>query len=67
MLCFESLIDGSEIIAVLPTGYGKSLLFQLLPDILPTKTTSNIVLDVTPLNLIIEDQLMVCKFSIFSQ
>ena len=59
MQCFESLIDGSDVIAVLPTGYGQSLLFQLLPDILPTKTTSNVVLVVTPLNLIIEDQLIV--------
>ena len=67
VLCFESLIDGSDVIAVLPTGYGKSLLFQFLPDILPTKTTSNVVLVVTPLNSIIEDQLMVCKFSVFSQ
>ena len=26
----NSLLDGSDVLAVLPTGYGKSLIFQLL-------------------------------------
>ena len=33
--CFEYLLKGKEDVAVLPTRFGKSLLFQLLPDFLP--------------------------------
>ena len=50
-----------DVIAVLPTGFGKSLLFQLLPDFLPVKGEKNIVLVVCPLNSIIEDRLKVWK------
>ena len=50
-----------DVIAVLPTGFGKSLLFQLLPNFLPVKGEKNIVLVVCPLNSIIEDQLKVWK------
>ena len=50
-----------DVIAVLPTGFGKSLLFQLLPDFLPVKGEKNIVLVVCPLHSIIEDQLKVLK------
>ena len=35
--CFEYLLKGKYIVAVLLTGFGKSLLFQLLPDFLPVK------------------------------
>lgn len=59
--CFDYILQGYDVIAVLPTGFGKSLLFQLLPDILPTKTTSNVVIVVCPLTSIIEDQLKVLK------
>ena len=55
--CFECLLKGQDIIAVLPTGFGKSLLFQLLPDFLPVKADKNIVIVVCPLNSIIGDQL----------
>jgi superfamily II DNA or RNA helicase len=41
--CFDYICKGHDVMAVLPTGFGKSVLFQLLPDILPTKTTINIV------------------------
>lgn len=54
--CFESFLLGENVIAVLPTGYGKSLLFHLLPDLIPVKDVSNIVIVVTPLNSIIENQ-----------
>lgn len=56
VLCFEKLLNGMDVIAVLPTGYGKSVLYQLLPLFLPTKKTSNIVIVISPLNSIIEDQ-----------
>ena len=61
MKCFEYLLKGKDIVAVLPTGLGKSLLFQLLPDFLPVKLDRNIVIVVCPLNSIIEDQLKVLQ------
>ena len=39
MKCFEYLLKGKDIVAVLAAGFGKSLLFQLLPDFLPVKAT----------------------------
>ena len=58
---FEYLLKGKDVFAVLPTGFGKSLLFQLLPDIFPVKADKNIVIVVGPLNSIIEDQLKVLQ------
>ncbi|XP_057302871.1 uncharacterized protein LOC130637042 [Hydractinia symbiolongicarpus] len=55
ILCLQHLIDGHDVIAALPTGFGKTFLFQVLPDILPGK--SNIVVVACPLNSIIEDQM----------
>ena len=59
--CFECLLKCQDIIAVLPTGFGKSLMFQLLPDFLSVKADKNIVIVVCPLNSIIEDQLKVLQ------
>ncbi|XP_028417277.1 ATP-dependent DNA helicase Q1-like [Dendronephthya gigantea] len=59
--CFEPILNGFDVVDVLPTGFGKSLLFQLLPNFLPTKADKNIVIVVCPLNAIIEDQLKVAK------
>ncbi|XP_057309856.1 ATP-dependent DNA helicase Q1-like [Hydractinia symbiolongicarpus] len=59
--CFEHLLNGYDVIGVLPTGFGKSLLFHLLADFLPRKSVQNIVLVVCPLNSIIEDQLKVLE------
>ena len=58
LLCWESLLNGLDVIAVLPTGYGKSLLFQLLPDIIPPQVhgKDNIVVVLCPLTAIIKDQ-----------
>ena len=58
---FEHALRLLDVIAVFPTGFGKSLLFQLLPDFLPVKGEKNIVLVVCPLNSIIEDQLKVLE------
>lgn len=52
--CFEYLLKGYDIIAVLPTGFGKSLLFQLLPNFLSVKADKNVVIVVCPLNSIIK-------------
>ena len=59
--CFEALLDGRDVVAVLPTGYGKSLIFQLLPWVLTQRspTKENIVIVVSPLSSIIEDQISV--------
>jgi ATP-dependent DNA helicase RecQ len=50
-------LEVKDVIAVLPTGFGKSLLSHLLPYVMPTKKSNNIVLVVCPLNSIIEDRL----------
>jgi ATP-dependent DNA helicase RecQ len=56
--CFEYLLQGFDVLSILPTGFGKSLLFQLLPDFLPVnKSSQNIVIVVCPLSSIIEDQI----------
>ena len=54
-----AFVQGHDVIAVLPNGFGKSLLFHLLPDVLPTRSENNIVVIVCLLNSIIEDQLKV--------
>ncbi|XP_057296073.1 uncharacterized protein LOC130625010 [Hydractinia symbiolongicarpus] len=56
IICFEQLINGNDTLAVLPTGYGKSILYQLLPFVMPLQKKRNIVIVVSPLNAIIEDQ-----------
>ena len=52
--CLEAKKFGKDVIAVLPTGYGKSILYQLLPDFFSNKKST--ILVVTALNSIIEDQ-----------
>ncbi|XP_066910993.1 ATP-dependent DNA helicase Q1-like [Clytia hemisphaerica] len=61
--CFEFLMEGHDVVSILPTGYGKSLIFQLLPWILPQKSPGkgNIVIVVCPLTSIISDQINVLK------
>jgi len=57
--CLEYILNGFNVFAVLPTGYGKSLIFQMLPFVLSEKTPGkkNIVLVITPLSSIVRDQL----------
>ena len=63
MQCWEHLSNGFDVIGILPTGFGKSAIFQLLADIIPqqvpynNKTKGNIVLVVGPLNSIMADQM----------
>ena len=59
--CFEYLLRGDDVVAVFPTGFGKSILFQILPKFLPVKADKNIVIVVCPLISIIEDQLNVLE------
>lgn len=61
VFCLENLFLGKDVIAVLPTGFGKSYLFHALPDLFPEKLpgANNIVLVLCPLNSILEDQITV--------
>ena len=54
---WDYLMHGRDVIGVLPTGFGKSILFQLQANILPMNVTGepNICLVVSPLNSIKED------------
>lgn len=61
IICLESLFLHIDVVAVLPTGYGKSMIFQLLPFFLPQKTSRNIVIVVSPLSSIIEDQIKILR------
>ena len=61
MICLEYLLNVGDVIGVLPTGYGKSMLFHLLPHFIPVKSSKNIVIVVCPLNAIIDDQLRVLE------
>ena len=55
--------EKKDCICVLPTGFGKSVIFQLLPFVFDEfyETNSSCVLVVSPLNAIIEDQ--VCNLA----
>ena len=66
--CLEAVYSGRDVIAVLPTGYGKSIIFHLLPALLFEKVNSAppsqssctihpIVIVVSPLNSLIRDQI----------
>ena len=65
--CFDLLIKNNDFLAVLPTSYGKSIIYQMAPYILFTKNCQDGIVDMkrinslclilTPLNSIIEDQL----------
>ena len=62
MKCLEAVYFGRDVIAVLPTGYGKSLIFHLLPSLFYDKLTSAsnkraVVIVVSPLNALIENQI----------
>lgn len=70
VICLESLYLKKDLVAVLPTGYGKSLVFQVLPRLLrereerqerdtrvTTSATKSVVLVVSPLNALMYDQI----------
>ena len=60
----EACMMRKHVIGVLPTGYGKSVIFHLLPfmcDYLNEKGNRSIVIVVSPLNALIEDQLTSLK------
>ena len=59
----EAVLSGRDVIAILPTGYGKSVIFHLLPYLfdyiskLNQSPQKSIILVVTPLNALVDDQL----------
>ena len=57
MLCFK----GKDTICILPTGYGKSLIYQLLPNLfdcfLSSEEYSSSIIVVSPLNALMQDQI----------
>lgn len=57
--CLEAIVCRSkDVLAVLPTGYGKSLIYQSLPLIYDyvESSTSSLVIVVSPLNALMQDQ-----------
>ena len=55
MTCLYDLLFGRDVLAILPTGFGKSIIFHLLPDFLSLKNKNNIVIVVSPLNSCAKD------------
>jgi superfamily II DNA helicase RecQ len=61
--CLTACLKGNDVICVLPTGYGKSLVYELLPyyyrvygQEICEKDEKHIVIILTPLNSIIDEQ-----------
>ena len=58
----ELVVENSDVLAVLPTGYGKSLIYQLLPPVLNFMEGSSAkkfsVMVISPLNALIRDQIV---------
>ena len=60
--CLEALYFGKDVVAVLPTGYGKSMIFHLLPSLCydkmkrtaPSPSLRPVVIVVSPLNALIK-------------
>ena len=63
VICLESLYLNKDLVAVLPTGYGKFIVFQVLPRLFrereetraTTSLTKSVVLVVSPLNALMYD------------
>ena len=59
------VLDNKDVLAVLPTGYGKSLIYQLLPPVFnfmacggkPEGKKSTVII-ILPLNALIQDQIV---------
>ena len=65
VICLEAIYHGRDVVAVLPTGYGKSVIFHLLPSLFLDKINCGhraaqshpVVIVVYPLNALIKDQI----------
>lgn len=55
----SSILSGNDTLSILPTGYGKSLIFELIPYVLRVKhSMDHCMIIACPLNAIIKQQLM---------
>ena len=54
--CFLNLARGGDVFAILPTGFGKSLIFQLFPRVSSALCSSEVKPLVSPLVLVMRDQ-----------
>ena len=62
--CISSIVcDGRDVRAVLLTGYGKSVIYQILPDVFDIMlgTEKSMVLVISPLNALMQDQITKLK------
>ena len=57
VVCLEAIYHGRDVVAILPTGYGKSMIFRLLPSLFLDKikcespvAPSPVIIVVSPLN-----------------
>ena len=64
VICLEAIYHGRDVVAELPTGYGKSVIFHLLPSLFLDKINYErgaaahpVVIVVSPLNALIKDQI----------
>jgi ATP-dependent DNA helicase RecQ len=61
LLCLSKILEGKDILAVLPTGFGKSLIFQLAPQVIMRSrnipASKSVGLIITPLNSIMLNQI----------
>jgi ATP-dependent DNA helicase RecQ len=60
MECISSIVAGRDVLAVLPTGYGKSLIYQIFPNVCDKifDAKNSIVIVISPLNALMCDQVV---------
>ena len=58
-ICMENVVNGKDTLAILPTSYGKSLIYQILPPLfIEMKIATNpILIVVSPLKFLIRNQI----------
>ena len=61
-LAVKELMQGNDVLAVLPTGFGKSIIYQAFTSLKNTDTNRRaLVLVISPLDSLIKDQLLKLK------
>ena len=57
------LLEGNDVLAVLPTGFGKSFIYEKFSEITNSGDGSTVVLVIAPLVSIVNDQILHLKKS----
>ena len=58
----ESIYNGNDTLVILPTGFGKSVIFHLLPKLMSCKTSSqSIIIVLLPISALMMDQINILK------